>query len=166
MDKTQLNWIKPVKTKEFILESLEGKSLEYKFHKSIEYNQLWLVKECIQNGINPAINNDWAIRTSALNGFTKIVKFLLKDIRVNPSVMNNSPIIFAASNGHLHTMNELFMDPRVDPSDNDNKAFIKALENEHAGIVMTLLKDIRVKNKLTPKMKYDMGELFTSKIKF
>ena len=50
--------------------------------------------------IDPSVNNNYAIRKAAKEGYTEIVKLLLLDPRVDPSADYNNAIIMASRNGH------------------------------------------------------------------
>lgn len=63
--------------------------------------------------VDPAFNNNYAIRWASANGHSKVVKLLLADSRVNPAVWDNWPIRLASEKGHLEVVNVLLEHPAV-----------------------------------------------------
>ena len=47
------------------------------------------------------------------NGFVKVVKLLLANVRVNPAARNNQAMQLADQNGHVKIVERLRADPRV-----------------------------------------------------
>jgi len=88
-------------------------SLEERFKKAIENNVLWLVKQCLDDGVDPTAYHNEAIRWAASNGHTEIVRLLLSDKRVDPTANHNQAIQLAACNGHTETVCLLLSDKRV-----------------------------------------------------
>jgi hypothetical protein len=135
-----LIYFKP-KSKEKILKALENDTLEQKFNKAIENNISWLVEMCIEEGIDPSKNNNWALRTSISNGSLETVKIILKDERVDPSLYYNFCFQKAVNAGHIEIVKFLLEDKRVDPSDDNNIALQLAQGKEMRELLM---KDPRV----------------------
>src|SRR5690606_3580122 len=77
-------------------------------------------------------------------GYSEIVRELLKDKRVDPTAVYNYAIRFASSNGNLEVVQELLKDKRVDPSAQNNHAIQGASYYGHLEVVRELLKDKRV----------------------
>jgi len=92
------------------------------FVDSINYDILWLVKFCLDNGQDPTTNDNWALIRSCEDGYYDIVKFLLRDKRINPSYINNLSIRKASINGDIDIVRLLLSDNRVDPSAVNNDA--------------------------------------------
>ena len=105
-------YLKP-KPKEYIMKSISHLSLEERFDKAIENGCDWLVKDCIEAGINPAARDNYAIRRASYYGRTECVKVLLADNRVNPAAGDNAAIRCAAYNGHTECVKLLLTDNRV-----------------------------------------------------
>ena len=103
----------------------------------------------IENGWNPAENDNYAIRFASRFGHSKVVKLLLKDPRVDPRVSNNLAIRLASEDGHAGVIKLLLEDPRVDPSADDNEAILLASVNGHSKAMKLLLKDKRVRKNLS-----------------
>ena len=51
--------------------------------------------------MNPADNNNLAIRWASENGHLEVVKFLISDLRMNPADANKSAIRLASCNSYL-----------------------------------------------------------------
>jgi len=67
--------------------------LSKRFLEAIDNNSLWLVKQCLEDGIDPSAGNNWAIRWAATSdGNIEIVKELLKDKRVRDKLTNEEKI--------------------------------------------------------------------------
>jgi hypothetical protein len=100
-------------SKEKILKSLEGKSLNTKFGIAIRNNISWLVQDCLEQGIDPTRWDNWSIKEAADHGHLQIVKLLLKDKRVDPSINNNRLIKWAFHHFYLNLVKELLKDKKV-----------------------------------------------------
>lgn len=87
------DFLKP-KTKEEIEDGLKDLSVRKKLYLGCEYGRLDLVKHAVEQGfvgvvgyepvfgIDPSINNNYAIELASNNGHYDIVNYLLKDKRV------------------------------------------------------------------------------------
>ena len=87
--------------------------------------------------VNPAADENNAIRWASQNGHLEVVKILLQDPRVDPGIFqnwllydkigrgakDNNPIRVASQMGHLEIVKLLMKDPRVDPSALDCRGF-------------------------------------------
>jgi len=135
--------LKP-KSKDDILELSNKLSPKEKLKKGCKYGVLLLVKQALEDGVDPSIDNNNAILNASQYGYIDIVKELLKDERVDPSVLNNLTIQLASEFGRIEVVKELLKDDRVDPSGNFNYAIQLASLNGHVEIVKELLKDKRV----------------------
>jgi hypothetical protein len=60
-----------------------------------------LVKKILKSGVNPAADDNYAIKLAAYKGRTEIVRLLLGDSRVDPSAHYNEAINLAAGRGHI-----------------------------------------------------------------
>lgn len=98
----------------------------------------------IDLGINPAYDNNAAVRLAAANGHSNIVIRLLRDDRVDPSADDNAAIREAAANGHSAVVEVLLQDLRVNPNARDNQAIRFAAKNGHLRVVELLLQDNQV----------------------
>uniref|UniRef100_A0A6C0JQQ7 Ankyrin repeat protein n=1 Tax=viral metagenome TaxID=1070528 RepID=A0A6C0JQQ7_9ZZZZ len=96
------------------------------------------------SSIDPADDNNLAIRGSSKTGQTAVVRLLLADPRVDPSAQNNNAIIFASEYGHTDVVRLLLEDSRVDPSSKGNWPIRIASRNGHVDVVRLLLTDPRV----------------------
>src|SRR2546426_6337866 len=65
--------------------------------------------------VDPAADNNDAIRSAAANGHIDVVKLLLADKRANPVAVGNAAIKHVARNGHTDVVKLLLAHPRVDP---------------------------------------------------
>lgn len=66
--------------------------------------------------VDPAANNNAAVRRACALGHTEIVKALLADERVDPGAENQDCIVTSAGKGHLEIVKMLLKHPKVDPS--------------------------------------------------
>ena len=69
-------------SRERIEKAIVGMSLEERFDKAIENNVLWLVKQCLNDGVGPTVDDNTAIIRACQYGFVDIVKLLLYDSRI------------------------------------------------------------------------------------
>ena len=127
-----------------IEQSLLGSST-YGLEDAITKNKINKVERLLKNPrIDPAKDNQLAIRVASDLGHLEIVKMLLKDPRVDPSVMYQTALNNAAESGHLLVVRELLKDPRIDPSADDQAALFSAAESGQILVVKELLKDPRI----------------------
>ena len=151
-------WIKPAKDiKEKILKKIEGRKFFQKFEISIEYNQVWLVKELLSKfGVeweSPYVDFMSSLfRFAAQNGYLEIVKILCENTNeVNLTSMENFAIRYAVIENHIETVKYLLNYPKVDPSDKNNQALknINIYDKNYRAVIDILLKDERVIDKLS-----------------
>lgn len=71
------------------------KQYEEIFLDACQNGKLALVKLFLEKGVNPALNDNEAIKVAAREGHTKIVELLLNDIRVNPLAEDNYALRYA-----------------------------------------------------------------------
>lgn len=103
------------------------------------------VIEFLQNPrVNPAENDNEAIKLASANGMVNVVDHLLKNPKVDPSSDNNISVRWASIRGHLNVVNRLLKDPRVDPSDNQNSAYLLSKRAGKTEIIARLMEDPRV----------------------
>ncbi len=88
--------------------------------------------------VDPAADDNYAIRYAAENGHLQVVNRLLQDERVDPAAQDNDAICCAARYGHLQVVNRLLLDDRVDPTAQDNFAICSALVYGHAEVMNRL----------------------------
>ena len=135
------------------------------FDKAIWENDFNIVESLIiDQEVNPAANNNYAILTSSEQGYYDIVKLLLKDKRVDPSADNNKSILFASRNGHYEIAKLLLADERVDPTKNYlcSLFIFLAFENNHFDIIELLWNDKRIQNLLIkddPSLYYKLKKM-------
>jgi hypothetical protein len=94
--------------------------------------------------VDPAAENNWAIRNTSFYGHASVVKLLLADLRVDPAAINNDAIRDASDNGHAGVVKLLMADPRVDPAAGTNYAIEFSSRYGHESVVKLLLTDPRV----------------------
>jgi hypothetical protein len=94
--------------------------------------------------VDPAAENNWAIRNASANGHAGVVKLLFADQRVDPAADNNFAIRTASSNGYAGVVKLLLADQRVDPAADNNHAIRMASYQGHFSVVELLLADRRV----------------------
>ncbi len=132
------------KSEEEILKSLDNLSLVELLKKSCQSGYVSGVKLALERGVDPSINDNFAIEYASKNGHLEIVKLLLQDERVDPSDHNNYAIRLALQNGHTEIVKLLLQDKRVDPSVDNNYVIRIASLNGYVEIVKLLLQDERV----------------------
>ncbi len=74
--------------------------LEELFFESIEYGNMAGVEKAMREGIDPHINDDWAICLAAKHGQTEMVEFLLSNHNLDACNRYNTPLREAAENEH------------------------------------------------------------------
>jgi len=134
------------------------------------YNKIEMLKFLLQDSrVDPALDDNKAIRLAAQLGHTEIVKVLLKDSRVEPAAKNNYAICKATKYGHTKVVNLLLKDPRIDARHSRKRSvdptigksydrwitsnriiyhsypLLKAVKRNYLEIVKLLLNDYRVK---------------------
>jgi ankyrin repeat protein len=143
------------------------------FLTAVKWGADKVVKILLENAqIDPAVDNNFAIRWAAGQGYLEIVRLLLRDARVNsldealraaarkgqvnvmrllladtrvnPAAMHNLAITQAAESGQLEAVRVLLADKRVDPTDRNDNAFRGAAHFGHPEVVRLLLSDPRV----------------------
>ena len=139
-------YLKPY-DKEFIRDKVDLSDYEI----LIQYGFIDEFKQLLNNGLDPSVDNNYAISMASEHGQLEIVKLLLSDPRVDPSDKDNYDIKMASYNGHLEIVKLLLQDKRVDPSAKDNYAIRFASDFGHLEIVKLLLDDEKVLNSLTEK---------------
>ncbi len=103
--------------------------------------------------VDPAADNNRALRIACEEGLVEMVRLLLTDPRVHPmqEIENPDdnddvvdPLILACQNGHLEIVKTLLADQRVDPGLYRNQEIQNAIISGFAEIVELLLKHSRV----------------------
>ena len=104
-----------------------------KFQGACETGQIENVKVMLLNkNINPAANDQLALRLACKNDHTVVVNVLLDIDHMTPMTpVNNDCIASASANGHTDTIQLLLNDYRVDPSVDKNKAIRMAALGGH-----------------------------------
>ena len=104
-----------------------------------------LLKSLIKDPrVNPAFNDNQAIKFASDHGYDEIVEILLTNPKVGPHAQDNYSIRYASGNGHDKVVALLLKDPRVDPTVQNNNALKCAARNGHTEVVKLLLQDSRV----------------------
>lgn len=103
-----------------------------------------IVELALLTGIDPSLDNNRIIGKAVQDGYTEVVRLLLKDPRVDPSAQDNYAIQAASDSGYTEIVELLLKDPRVDPSSGNNYAVLFASELGYTEIVRLLLQDPRV----------------------
>jgi len=71
------------------------------FRQVIQAKAVNITKKLLKHPkVNPAANNNWAIRYSSFYGYDTIVELLLKDPRIDPTANDNDAIKLASEHGH------------------------------------------------------------------
>ncbi|KAJ3324969.1 hypothetical protein HDV06_005557 [Boothiomyces sp. JEL0866] len=91
-----------------------SKLLEAGLETTAVYGQYHLAQYLLNElKVDPASNDNVAIRRASENGHFKLVQLLLKDDRVNPYACRSYPLRRAAKNGHLQVVKLLLEQPRM-----------------------------------------------------
>jgi hypothetical protein len=94
--------------------------------------------------VDPAAQENEAIRAASSRGYVEIVRMLLADGRADPAANENIAIYFASVSGHVEIVRMLLADERVDPSARRNNVIDQATVTGQVEIVRMLLADGRV----------------------
>jgi hypothetical protein len=109
------------------------------------YGHLGVVDRLLQDErIDPAADDNKAIRMASRNGHLPVVDRLLQDARVDPAAQDNQAIRLASNYGYLSVVNRLLQDRRVDPSALHQQAVRWASQNDYFSVVNRLLEDERI----------------------
>ncbi|KAJ3000905.1 hypothetical protein HDV02_002368 [Globomyces sp. JEL0801] len=131
-----------LKSKPYQLSTLELQDL---FYCSVSYGFTDIVQTMLNiPSVDPSLNNQFAVRIAAQDGYPECLELLLTDSRVDPAVDNNFPVCLASQNGHLKCLEILLKDSRVDASDDDNYSIKFAASNGHTECVKILLACVKV----------------------
>jgi len=112
----------------------------------MELNNLKLIKKLLHKIPIEYLSyiGDYLINNASENGFTDVVRELIKHREIITNNNNNYPLRHASMNGHLDIVKILLKKPKVNPSDLDNYAIKNAFKNGHLDIVKVLLDDNRL----------------------
>ena len=111
-------------------------SIQPQFYKAVTLNNVDALKVLLADErINPAANNNFAIRRASQNGHVAVVKVLLADKRVDPTAHDNYAIRWASLNSHLEIVKLLLADNRIDTAQLlsrhiDNKLLVNIILDE------------------------------------
>jgi hypothetical protein len=103
--------------------------------------------------VNPAANDNSALRCAAANGHARVVDILLSDTRVDPTALRYEALISAAGNGHAAVVEVLLGDVRVQPKADSYGALAAAARNGHVEVVEMFAADPRV----SPSVLFQIG---------
>lgn len=94
--------------------------------------------------IDPAMDDNRAIRFCVKANNYPLTKLLLSDPRVDPSVRDNCCLVTVVENNSIRIMEMLIKHPKIDPSFNNNCVFIHGVSHGNVSLVKELLLDKRV----------------------
>lgn len=77
------------------------------------YKNVEIVNRLQDPRVNPASDNNQAIRNASVSGHLNVVNRLLQDPRVNPTIYDNEAVKLAYRNGHQDVVNRLLQEPGV-----------------------------------------------------
>ncbi len=119
--------------------------MQKEFWEACFWGKVDLVRELLKHPrVDPAADDNWAIRDVVYHGHVRITQMLLADARVDPSARNNEPIWRAARSGHADVTRLLLSHHKVDPSAMNNCAIFEAARWAHTAVVRILLTDQRI----------------------
>lgn len=90
--------------------------------------------------INPAADDNRAIKDAATMGLTNVVRVLLADRRVDPSAEQDLALKEASLRGHLEVMRLLLADPRTNPT----MPLMKSASKGRVDVIRILISDARI----------------------
>jgi hypothetical protein len=106
---------------------------------------LVVVDRLLQNKrVDPAANNNCAIRMASQKGHFAVVNRLLQDKRVDPAATNDAAIKLASENGHASVVARLMKDKRVNLTVYDNASLRISAHKCHTDVAEVLLNDPRI----------------------
>lgn len=114
------------------------------FLKACKYGHTETVQNCINNGVDPSLLNNQAIRFATRHGHTQITKLLLTDPRVDPAEYESEALWWAAEKGNTQVVALLLQDQRIDPTTLKNYAIRSASLQGYTQIIKLLLTHPRV----------------------
>lgn len=154
LNEAAIDFLKP-KSKEKILKDIEGLDNIDKYTKGIDYNLPWLVKDMIDEGIEPTIED---LLVTIMHGYIEITKILLNEKSLDPSGDDNQALLQAVVHNQIEIVELLLKDKRVDPTGGGFNFPIREASREgHLEILKLLLNDKRVRNNMlkTDKRYYE-----------
>ena len=115
-----------------------------KFYYSCINGEVETVKRLLQDKwVDPAYDNNLAIRWAASNGQVETTKLLLKDKRVDPASDGSGALRYASVRGKTDIVKLLLEDGRVDPTAYDSEAINIASRYGNKDIVELLEQAIK-----------------------
>ncbi len=103
-----------------------------------------IVKQLLVDArVDPAADNNYAIRCSSMNVHPDVVRLLLEDDRTDPTADDNWPILLSSYRGHTDVVRLLLADGRADPTAGNNHAIRVSSYCGHAEVAKLLLEDGR-----------------------
>jgi len=87
--------------------------LEERFRIAIKNNCIWLVKQCLDDGVDPSFDNNWAIWWAVYNDYKEITSLLFVYPRVNHPLYNHKRRSDRNLEKEIDTIDELLKDKRV-----------------------------------------------------
>ena len=115
------------------------------FAKAVHEGNAEVVRaQLVDHRVDPASNDNAAIRRASALGHAEVVRALLADPRVDPAGINNGAVQWASQRGRAEVVRVLLADPRVDPAAGYNYAIRCASFGGNEAVVRALLADPRV----------------------
>ena len=116
-----------------------------KFRVACERGDIDVVRRLLAHKrVNPAHDNNVAIRRACQNGHVEIVRLLLGDSRINPTDYSKGAMQRACENGDVDIVRRILDDGVVNPADDNNQAIRSACQYGHLNVVLVLMADSRV----------------------
>jgi ankyrin repeat protein len=112
---------------------------------AVQEGHIPVIELLLEKGnVNPAANENAALRIASENGLTDIVQLLLERPEVNPGALNNEALMDATRNGHTDIVRLLLAHPKFNPSVGVDQAAFLASSMNHADIVKLFIIDGRL----------------------
>ncbi|KAJ3096315.1 hypothetical protein HDU96_000798 [Phlyctochytrium bullatum] len=108
-------------------------------HRAAEYDCLEIMEMLLGLGVDPSVDDEFALRSACSAGHKRVVKCLLDSGKVDPSFDDSIALREACQFGHLETVKLLLADGRASPAAYGGAALELAMENEHDEVAKALL---------------------------
>jgi ankyrin repeat protein len=105
--------------------------------------------------LDPALDDDFAIRLASSNGHPNVVRLLLANNKVNPGALFDYALRTATENNHIEIVKLLLNDSRVDLMNAENEAVITAIRKNYLDILKKFIEKLEPKLSTNPVL-YEM----------
>jgi len=150
------DFLKP-KSEDEIMSKMEGLSPYKKFYRGCQHGIIQSVKQAVEEGINPKVENQVGLRMTSDKGYLDIVKYLLSMYK-NWDIISDEAVKNAAKKDHSEILKLFLNDKRCEFDPTENNYYIIhycAINKKYKSLKVLLNNDI-VNNKWNGEMdKYE-----------